>query len=52
MVYEGIDVGTASKDTPTDVTDMLINPNFQQVFERRTPLHSPMPAGQRNLRTA
>ena len=35
MVYEGIDVGTASKDTPTDVTDMLINPDFQQVFEEK-----------------
>ena len=35
MVYEGIDVGTATKDTPTDVTDMLVNPDFQQVFEER-----------------
>ena len=35
MVYEGIDVGTASKDTPADVTDMLINPDFQQVFEEK-----------------
>lgn len=35
MVYEGIDVGTATKDTPTDVTDMLVNPDFQQVFEEK-----------------